>query len=93
LCIFVLESIKELWYLFTNTIEVADTKKLREPTGLDRSGGKSAEFRTQVWLRDGDGDNISATVCGKPQLRYLLAMNKGSLYKVGRSACRLFCFP
>ena len=50
--------------------------KLREPTGHERRGGKSAESRCQVWPRDGDGENISATVCGLPQLRYLLAINK-----------------
>lgn len=50
--------------------------KLREPTGHERRGGKSAESRRQVWPRDGGGENISATVCGLPQLRYLLAINK-----------------
>ena len=72
---------KKPWYLVSTTIEVADAKKLWEPTGRDRSRGKSAVFRTQVWLRDGDGENISATVCGKPQLRYLLTMYKSVLSK------------
>ena len=52
----------------------AETTKLREPTGYDRSGSNSAELRTQVCVRGGDGENISATVCGNlPQLSYLLS--------------------
>lgn len=45
--------------------------KLRQPAGDDRSGGKSAESVVQAWTTDGDGEKISATVCGRsPQLRY-----------------------
>lgn len=54
-----------------NRIEVADAMKLRQPAGDDRSGGKSAESVVQAWTTDGDGEKISATVCGRfPQLRY-----------------------
>ena len=64
-----------------NRIEVADAMKLRQPAGDDRSGGKSAESVVQAWATDGDGENISATVCGgwSPWLRYLLAWNKRCL--------------
>ena len=47
-----------------NRIEVADAMMLRQPAGDDRSGGKSAESVVQAWATDGDGENISATVCG-----------------------------
>ncbi len=50
-----------------NRIEVADAMKLRQPAGDDRSGGKSAESVVQAWVTDGDGENISATVCGHPR--------------------------
>ena len=50
-----------------NRIEVADAMKLRQPAGDDRSGGKSAESVVQAWATDGDGENISATVCGFPR--------------------------
>ena len=54
-----------------NRIEVADAMKLRQPAGDDRSGGRSAESVVQAWTTDGDGEKISATVCGRsPQLRY-----------------------
>lgn len=64
-----------------NRIEVADAMMLRQPAGDDRSGGKSAESVVQAWATDGDGENISATVCGgwSPWLRYLLAWNKRCL--------------
>lgn len=48
-----------------NRIEVADAMKLRQPAGDDRSGGKSAESVVQAWTTDGDGEKISATVCGR----------------------------
>jgi hypothetical protein len=68
-------------YIDPVLIEVADAMKLREPAGHDRSGGKSAESRPRARVRDGDGENISATVCGgwSPWLRYLLAWNKRCL--------------
>jgi hypothetical protein len=50
-----------------NRIEVADAMMLRQPAGDDRSGGKSAESVVQAWATDGDGENISATVCGFPR--------------------------
>lgn len=57
--------------LVGNRIEVADAMKLRQPAGDDRSGGRSAESVVQAWATGGDGEKISATVCGPaPQLRY-----------------------
>ena len=56
-----------------NRIEVADAMKLRQPAGDDRSGGKSAESVVQAWVTDGDGENISATVCGLPPAGVLSA--------------------
>ena len=50
-----------------NVIEVAEAKKLREPAGRERSGGKSAESTVQAWAADGDGGNTAVTVyevCG-----------------------------
>ena len=38
--------------------------KLREPAGCERSGGKSAESVVRARAAGGDGENISATVCG-----------------------------
>ncbi|MBD5162126.1 MAG: hypothetical protein HDT14_08960 [Oscillibacter sp.] len=46
----------------SNTIEVADAKKLWEPAGWEHSGGKSAESAVQAWAADGDGGNTSVTV-------------------------------
>ena len=63
---------------------------LREPAGWELRGGRSAEFRRRARLRDGDGENISATVRGRsfPWLRYLLTMP--SLCKVGRERLPAF---
>ena len=81
---------KDLWYRVCNTIEVADTKKLREPTGADRSGGKSAEPAAQVWAHGGDSGNTRVTVCVDDAVALSAYVDKVVLYKVGRSACRLF---
>ena len=51
-----------------HTIEVADAMKLREPAGNECSGGKSAESTARARTAGGDGENISATVCGAYQL-------------------------
>lgn len=58
----------------SNTIEVADTMKQREPAGWERCGGKSAESAAQAWGAGGNGGKTSVTVCAAfraSQLRYL----------------------
>ena len=76
--------------VYPSTIEVADAKNRREPAGWELWGGRSAEFRRRARLRDGDGENISATVRGRsfPWLRYLLTMPV--LCKVGRERLPAF---
>ena len=62
LCIFPLPTAKNYDMVCSNTIEVADAKKLWEPAGWEHSGGKSAESAVQAWAADGDGGNTSVTV-------------------------------
>lgn len=74
-----------------NRIEVADAMKLRQPAGDDRSGGKSAESVVQAWTTDGDGEKISATVCGRFPA---VALSADCLIKAGgyiRRPCFLSC--
>ena len=56
---------EKLCYGVCITIEVAEAKSPGEPAGREPGGGKSAEFRRRARQRDGDGENISATVRGK----------------------------
>ena len=67
---------------------------LRQPAGDDRSGGKSAESVVQAWATDGDGENISATVCGAPRLPScaICLHLQDLLVKAGGSVRRLFLF-
>ncbi len=76
-----------------NRIEVADAMKLRQPAGDDRSGGKSAESVVQAWVTDGDGENISATVCGlPPQVCYppIHLLKAGGRIRRPSFSCSLF---
>ena len=59
----VIKEERYLWYRDKKQDRGAGTTKLREPTGKDRRGSNLAEFRRQVWRRDGGRENISVTVC------------------------------
>jgi len=45
---------------------------LWEPAGCEYREGKSAELLARARVRGGAAGNTCGTVCGKPQLRYLL---------------------
>ena len=57
-----------------------------EPAGCEGGKGKSAELFAQAWAKGGSVGNTCRTVCGFPQVRYLLQSETPEAYcTVGRS--------
>ena len=58
----------------------------QEPAGCEGGEGKSAELFTRARARGGSAGNTCRTVCGLPQVRYLLQSETPEAYcTVGRS--------
>lgn len=79
--------------MLKNKIEVAETTKLQEPTGCERSGSNFAESFGQVCSFDGGGENISVTVCGEyPAVALSTYENSFVLFEVGREPTGFLVF-